>query len=74
MDPLQKFHDQYIDIIDVFIDHLSVKFNTESYKPLNAISTLLTSFKKPELCEIFFDFIIYRDDFNIDDIYIESNK
>ena len=40
--PLQKSHDQYIDIIEVFINHISEKFNTDSYKPLNAISTLLS--------------------------------
>jgi hypothetical protein len=73
IDPLQKSLDQYIDIIDVFINHISEKFNTDSYKPLIAISTLLTSYKKPELSEIFFDLIIYRDDFNIDKIDIELN-
>jgi hypothetical protein len=70
---LQKSLDQYIDFIDVFINHISEKFNTDSYKPLIAISTLLTSYKKPELSEIFFDLIIYRDDFNIDKIDIEFN-
>jgi len=70
---LQKSLDQYIDFIDVFINHISEKFNTDSYKPLIAISTLLTSYKKPELSEIFFDLIIYRDDFNIDKIDIELN-
>ena len=70
---MQKSLDQYIDFIDVFINHISEKFNTDSYKPLIAISTLLTSYKKPELSEIFFDLIIYRDDFNIDKIDIEFN-
>ena len=45
IDPLQKSLDQYIDNIDVFINHISEKFNTDSYKPLIAISTLLTMYK-----------------------------
>ena len=33
---------------------LSQKFNTENYKPLIAISKIITSSKKPEISDVFF--------------------
>lgn len=68
IDPVQKYRDLFAETVDVFIDHLSEKFQSDNYKPLIAISKLLTASEKPEISEIFFDLVIYRDEFNIDDL------
>mgnify|MGYP000942001918 CR=1 FL=1 len=45
-DPIDKFRVFYNDILNTFIDLLSEKFNSDNYKPLMAISSLLISKKK----------------------------
>ena len=52
-DPILLYRENFNEILDVFIDHLSEKFQLDSYKPLIAISNLLLSKKKPELGELF---------------------
>lgn len=46
IDPLENYKNLFKEVIDVFINHLSKKFQSDSYKPLIAISTLLTANKK----------------------------
>ena len=38
IDPMQKYHEVFNETIDVFINHLSEKFNSDTYKPLIRIS------------------------------------
>jgi len=71
VDPLDKYKASFGDILDTFIDHLSEKFKSDNYKPLIAISTLLTSKTKPDLSQIFWDLVIYRDDYNYEALDIE---
>lgn len=74
IDPEQKYRDLFVDVVDVFINHLSEKFQSDNYKPLIAISKLLTDKTKPEISEIFFDLVIYREEFNIDELDDELKK
>ena len=53
---------------EVFINHLSEKFHSDSYKPLIAISTLLTANEKPGLGNVFFNLAIYRLEYDIDEL------
>ena len=69
--PLEKYIDSYQTILDIFIDHLSEKFQIDNYKPLVAISNILTANKKPEIGEMFFDLVIYREDIDIDKLDTE---
>ena len=68
IDPLDRYHVLYNEIVKVFVYHLSEKFDSESYKPLMAISTLLTSLDKPDLSDLFFDLNIYRKEYNFDEL------
>lgn len=71
INPLDKYKDLFCEIIDVFINHLSEKFQSNNYKPLIAISRILTEKQKPEIAEVFFDLVIYRTEFDIDQINLE---
>jgi hypothetical protein len=68
IDALESYKNLFKEVIDVFINHLSEKFHSDSYKPLIAISTLLTANEKPDLGNIFFDLAIYRHEYDIDDL------
>jgi len=65
---LERFKTKFDEITDIFVNHLSAKFDTDNYKPLIAIQNLLTSSEKPELSTIFFDMAIYREDYDIDNL------
>ncbi len=64
----EKYNVGFKNIVNIFVNHLSDKFNTDTYKPLIAIQSLLTSAEKPEISSIFLDLAIYRDDFNKDNL------
>jgi len=68
IDPLEKYKELFCEILDVFIDHISDKFQSENYKPLIAISRILTEISKPDIGEMFFDLVIYRNEFDIDEL------
>ena len=55
-------------LITPYLEPKMSKNITDTYKPLIAIQSLLTSAEKPEISSIFFDLAIYRDDFNIDNL------
>ena len=63
-DPPNHYHEQFKDIIDVVVNHLREKFHSDNYKPLIAISALLTSTEKPDLTDVFLNLIIFCDDYN----------
>ena len=60
IDPMERYKGYYEEIIDMFIEELSKKFNTDSYKPLIAISDMLISSNKPEISDVFFALGVYR--------------
>lgn len=46
IDPIIEYKDQFKEIINIFINHLSEKFQTDNYKPLIAIESILLAEKK----------------------------
>ncbi len=53
IDSLESYKNIFKEVIDVFINHLSEKFHSDSYKPLISISVILTENEKPALGNIF---------------------
>lgn len=59
-DPIQRYNGYFIEIIDMFIDELGQKFNTENYKPLIAISNFIIAAEKPQINDVFEDLGVYK--------------
>jgi len=60
IDPIERYKGYYAEIVDMFVEELSQRFNTENYRPLIAISNILISIEKPQISDVFFDLGVYR--------------
>jgi len=60
IDPKERYRGYFEELIDVFVQELSQKFNTDNYKPLIAISNIIVSTEQPEISDVFFDLGVYR--------------